>query len=328
MASPRKVSTSLNGYCASPAGEQKPDQLETFLDSYDHFIRLDIDCQHIDDERPHELVDALLKSAEQLCEHIWKSGSMALCVALWPTLLVTDEDDARISLNAHQDRGTILLGLKSAPDIEADAKAILEAVHVWSASFRCEQLLIDYDPRPTFRTYLVDRRLLGRLVMDPIMYPELASKGLMIWEGRPKSEASDRLDVLNVDIDNDSPQARTSPRHEILRAGSSAAAAAARRSPSPAKVSKKLTPADEIRNRLIYDDKFDASKFVIVYEDRLTGLAECPVAAWQKESTEETFIPQHRIRAFKRSTDGRVVWHRTARINLIEEVREEGSVIA
>lgn len=40
-----------------------------------------------------------------------------------------------------------------------------------------------------------------------------------------------------------------------------------------------------------------------------------PMTMWVRESTDEDFIPQHRIKYFKRNSDGEVVWDREGRID-------------
>ncbi|OCL06370.1 hypothetical protein AOQ84DRAFT_276402, partial [Glonium stellatum] len=79
----------------------------------------------------------------------------------------------------------------------------------------------------------------------------------------------------------------------------------------------KLTPASAILNRLKWDSAFDVSDYNVVYEDRHDGLMEIGVDLWTMESTEEHFIPMHRIRSIKRKSTGQTVWHREERIDLI-----------
>ena len=53
------------------------------------------------------------------------------------------------------------------------------------------------------------------------------------------------------------------------------------------------------------------------YLDRFEGLKEIPVDLWLSETTEEDFVPQHRIQYFKRVSDGTEVWDREKRIDLV-----------
>lgn len=51
--------------------------------------------------------------------------------------------------------------------------------------------------------------------------------------------------------------------------------------------------------------------------ERFEGLKEMPLKMWLTESTEEDFIPQHRIKYFKTIDNGDVVWNRDERIDKI-----------
>ena len=56
---------------------------------------------------------------------------------------------------------------------------------------------------------------------------------------------------------------------------------------------------------------------MIGYLERFDGVKEMPWALWLDESTEEDFIPQHRIKYFKRVGTGEVGWDREGRIDKI-----------
>jgi MJ1316 RNA cyclic group end recognition domain len=64
------------------------------------------------------------------------------------------------------------------------------------------------------------------------------------------------------------------------------------------------------------------------YLDRFGGIQELPVSDWIRESTDEEWIPQHRIRYFKKvvaaagggideDKEDEVVWHRDERIDKV-----------
>ena len=56
------------------------------------------------------------------------------------------------------------------------------------------------------------------------------------------------------------------------------------------------------------------------YLERFEGLKETPASNWITESTDEEWIPQHRIRYFKRineNGESEVVWDRDQRIDKI-----------
>lgn len=57
--------------------------------------------------------------------------------------------------------------------------------------------------------------------------------------------------------------------------------------------------------------------FVIGYLERFDGIKEMALSLWLDESTEEDFIPQHRIKYFKKAGTGEVVWDRDGRIDKI-----------
>lgn len=73
-------------------------------------------------------------------------------------------------------------------------------------------------------------------------------------------------------------------------------------------------------DRLRWDPNHDASEYLVGYLDRFGGHKEIRLSQWLNESTEEDWIPQHRIRYFKRVSSGsgeEVMWHRTQRIDRI-----------
>lgn len=87
----------------------------------------------------------------------------------------------------------------------------------------------------------------------------------------------------------------------------------------PSLLGSLLTKRD-VLDRLRWDPSFDASEYVVGFLDRFGGNLEIRVSEWLNESTEEDWIPQHRIRYFKRTkqgTDDEVVWHRLHRIDKV-----------
>ena len=80
-----------------------------------------------------------------------------------------------------------------------------------------------------------------------------------------------------------------------------------------------LRPAADVLNRLRHDEDFNIDDYLIGYLDRFKGIKEVPARTWTKEHTSQEFIPQSRIRYFKRKSDRVVVWDRSARVDLIFE---------
>ena len=75
----------------------------------------------------------------------------------------------------------------------------------------------------------------------------------------------------------------------------------------------------DVLNRLRWEPGIDISQYAVGYLDRFGGCLELPAARWIRDSTEEEWVPQHRIRYFKRVIEGReeVVWDRDERIDKV-----------
>ena len=68
--------------------------------------------------------------------------------------------------------------------------------------------------------------------------------------------------------------------------------------------------------RLRWDADFQTSSYILGYLDRFEGIKEAAISDWLEESTEEDWIPEHRIKYVK-NTDGEVVWDRHKRIDKV-----------
>jgi len=82
----------------------------------------------------------------------------------------------------------------------------------------------------------------------------------------------------------------------------------------------KLRSAGDILDRLRWDPSIDLANYTISYLERFEGIKEIPASSWIRESTDEDFIPMHRIRNIKRTqADGQqeMVWDRDNKIDLI-----------
>jgi uncharacterized protein (UPF0248 family) len=90
--------------------------------------------------------------------------------------------------------------------------------------------------------------------------------------------------------------------------------------PSPTSTpvsSNKLRPASDVLSRLRWDPSLDPGDYIVGYEDRFLGAKEISLEKWKMETTDDEFIPQHRILYFKRRGDGVVVWERRTRVDLV-----------
>ena len=86
----------------------------------------------------------------------------------------------------------------------------------------------------------------------------------------------------------------------------------------PYSSSRPLRPALDVLHRIQHDPNMDSNDFIIGYLDRHIGLQEMPLEWWvSKDATSEEFIPQSRIRYFKRKSDDNVVWDREERKDLV-----------
>jgi uncharacterized protein (UPF0248 family) len=76
----------------------------------------------------------------------------------------------------------------------------------------------------------------------------------------------------------------------------------------------------DVLRRLKWDEKLNINHFRIGYVERFDGIKEMAARSWISESTDEDWIPQHRIRYFKRLKDDssyEKVWDRDDRIDNI-----------
>jgi len=79
----------------------------------------------------------------------------------------------------------------------------------------------------------------------------------------------------------------------------------------------KLRPTSDILSRLRWDPSFSSELYTIGYLDRFAGVKEIPLEAWKGDSSEEEFVPGHRILWFRRVSDGILVWERERRVDMV-----------
>jgi uncharacterized protein (UPF0248 family) len=73
----------------------------------------------------------------------------------------------------------------------------------------------------------------------------------------------------------------------------------------------------DVLKRLRWDPSLDIADFTVGYMERFEGIKEMPMTSWILETSHEDFVPQHRIKYFKRDSDGEIVWDREGRIDRI-----------
>ncbi|OAG34836.1 hypothetical protein AYO21_10998 [Fonsecaea monophora] len=90
---------------------------------------------------------------------------------------------------------------------------------------------------------------------------------------------------------------------------------------TPSEVSvPKMRSAQDVLKRLQWDTDLDMSRYIIGYLERFAGIKELAATHWISEVTEEDWIPQHRIKYFKRISENgeaEIVWDREKRIDKI-----------
>lgn len=85
----------------------------------------------------------------------------------------------------------------------------------------------------------------------------------------------------------------------------------------PLSTGNKFPPASQVLSRLRWDPAHSPYGYEVGYLDRFEGLMWLPLEQWGKETEDEEFIPEHRIRILKRvekGGNGIVVWNREERI--------------
>lgn len=134
---------------------------------------------------------------------------------------------------------------------------------------------------------------------------------------RPTLKLDEKMDRISRRME-ESGISKTQIPESVSKVGKSIASsdgAAKNQSSTP------LRPALDVLNRLRYDPQYSIDDYVIGYLDRHTGLEEKAAAEWEKETTQEEWIPQHRILFFKKiGKDGgesELVWVRSTRLDRI-----------
>ena len=86
----------------------------------------------------------------------------------------------------------------------------------------------------------------------------------------------------------------------------------------PLSMGNKFPPASQALSRLRWDPAHIPYEYEVGYLDRFEGLMWLPLEQWGKETEDEEFIPEHRIRILRKiekGGNGIVVWDREKRIS-------------
>jgi hypothetical protein len=87
---------------------------------------------------------------------------------------------------------------------------------------------------------------------------------------------------------------------------------------------RRLRPASDVLKRLKHDRSLNIDEFKVGYVDRHTDkIQEKPAMAWVRDTTDEEWIPEHRIVYFKRcltSGEEQLMWDKASKVDRIFNV--------
>ncbi|KAF1812849.1 hypothetical protein P152DRAFT_368296, partial [Eremomyces bilateralis CBS 781.70] len=154
----------------------------------------------------------------------------------------------------------------------------------------------------------------GKEVQDLVL--DTRNWGMHAAEDLPPDDEFGEEDDLVVDGDpsanepnNQSGHLAGGPRQDSVvteRAG-----------PVPQTSHAPLRTSADVLNRILWDEIMDTDDYVIGYEDRFLGVQEIPARRWKKNTTDEEFIPMHRVVYFRRKSDDVKVWDKPSRTDLV-----------
>lgn len=268
---------------SSPYSPSRLAAAQEFLRAYPYYIRIDVACREFSDEHPHRFLECL---HDEVQAFMLEAANPDVCTLyLWTDLFVFSGQESVYSASFKQDRGTFLVGVEphsGGKDLgENDLAGPLQTLE---GAIKTKPQYLDEQPPPFVLVNCVKRSRLGRLILDQWIWPRPANPPLFIAKER-------EADVASCEVQSVESQVVVDSRAEYLR------------------------PALDVINRLKHDGQFDISDYLVVYEDRHSGYQEKPVVEWKRDTTEETFIPQHRIVSFRRRSTGEIVWSREKRFD-------------
>ena len=265
---------------------------QAFTKAFTYFIRVDVSSRHFSEEHPHRFLEFVKAEVLILCQDIARS-TPSTSVTLWPGLFVFSENESKESLKLEQDRGTFLIGIRpsnSTSDVGDAQDELFKTTQRFEQHLRSQPAFVDEDVPPNISARFVKGARLGRLVVDEWIWPQSGAPLMFSVSSEEPQQSYDFLADVDVNREPDS---------------------------EPKGGSSKLRPATEVLSRLRWDQELDSSDYNVVYLDRFSGYKEIPVNQWKSETTEDEFIPQHRITAFKQRSTGEIVWHRAEKIDKI-----------
>ena len=258
-----------------------------FLKQYKEYIKIDVSCWAPSHAKNGRFIDWIDTQVADTVSHLTSS---ALKLRAWPARLKSHRKDTEENFY----EAFYLVGVQGT----VPSNRLLD----FANRIRC-------DPQYDTRTSFADISLVSCLSIDDTVLDD-KYWGLIADPELPDS-SDDEDDVL---IENFSTllKKKSKLKGKAKEAGSKKPILAPQLS-TPA-----LRPALDILNRILHDPEMDSEDYIVGYLDRIAGIKEMPVSWWKAEdSTAEDFIPQSRIRYFKRKSDGVIVWEREGRVDLV-----------
>ena len=265
---------------------------QKFLHAFKYYVRTDVSCQQFSEDNPHRFLEALDIENTTLCREII-SLIPSFSLTIWPGLFVLSEAESLQSRELGQERGCFLIGIKpedSDDRLDEHLNELRKCLQRFELDIRSHPSFLDEEVPPSVFARCIEQAKLGRLVVDEWIWPQTAQTCRTFT-----SESKDH--VSSYDFLADAP---TDVQEE-----------------SPAQHPAKLRPASDVLSRLRWDPEVDSSDFVVIYLDRFTGFKEISLDQWKSDTSDDEFIPQHRITAFKQRSTGEIVWHRAEKIDRI-----------
>ena len=261
--------------------------IANFLKQYKEYIRIDISCwapSHAKNGRFVDWIDT------QVADTVFHLTSSALKLRAWPARFRIRRKDTEDNFY----EGFYLVGVQGT----VPPNRLLDFAN-----------RIRADPQYDTRTSFADISLVSCLSIDDIVLDDKDWGSIADPELPDSSDEEDEVLVENFSALS---KKKSKLKGKAKEAGSNKPIGAPQLS-IPA-----LRPALDILNRILHDPEMDSEDYIVGYLDRIAGIKEMPVAWWKAgDSTAEDFIPQSRIRYFRRKSDGVVVWDREGRVDLV-----------
>ncbi|KAL2060260.1 hypothetical protein VTL71DRAFT_9655 [Oculimacula yallundae] len=311
--------------------------LSDFLGGSGAFVRCGIDVWgvgndagegEIDESKVREMLGALESRFPRLLVSLGRVPGIEGRV--WPARLCVPEavdeglGKGKEKAEEGQFKGYYLIGVSAREGMEKESKQVMEGKLV-TAVHEFERGVLEAKE-------FVEGSKNVWLVVDVIKRKEVLGMNLVIdhrdWSVKkkqsPVSGDLEALEDLNLEVEE-----------EVVSstAGTPSASTTIQASPGTSKSSKAikppkatpLRPAHEIIARIKWDPDLDITNYMIGYEDRFIGVKEMALGKWKSESTDEEFIPMHRVVWIRLKDgiggdssgagEGEIVWDRRKKID-------------